>query len=221
MDLVRGLCSLGYPLCHRFKYAAICDGQQNTGDKAGTDTLVNFVVPDCFDLRQHGKPDAEPLHAGNDTAGLPPESRVVFFAPRAEPWTPANWFLWHYEMRYLATRQCEEPVRVRLLFDVSDSRFNARGRRWLPSLVPPLEFRGTPAGTPWPPEPKLYWKIRRVRPMPRGRVVCMPGNRRDIRELIVMPAERPPAAAVTRSRGWRRWLLRHTGGRGSVASAYS
>src|SRR6266542_2309950 len=56
---------------------------QNTGDRAGNDTLVNFVAPDCFDLRQDNKPEAEPAGAGNDTAGLPPEYRVVFFASHA------------------------------------------------------------------------------------------------------------------------------------------
>jgi hypothetical protein len=43
---------------------------QNTGDMAaGGDTLINFVVPDCFELRQRRKPEEEPLVAGNDTAG--------------------------------------------------------------------------------------------------------------------------------------------------------
>jgi hypothetical protein len=63
---------------------------QNTGDKAGRDTLINFVVPDCFDQRQTAAPEVEPLRVGNETAGFPPDNRVVFFAPRAEPWTPVN-----------------------------------------------------------------------------------------------------------------------------------
>ena len=55
---------------------------QNTGDKAGGDTLVNFVAPACFDLRQLGRPDAEHLTATNDTAGLPPDySRLRRSAP--------------------------------------------------------------------------------------------------------------------------------------------
>jgi hypothetical protein len=29
---------------------------QNTGDQAGGDTLVNFVAPDCFDLRRRFAP---------------------------------------------------------------------------------------------------------------------------------------------------------------------
>jgi hypothetical protein len=42
---------------------------QNTGDKAGGDTLINFAAPDCFDLCQLGKPEAEHLTAISDTAG--------------------------------------------------------------------------------------------------------------------------------------------------------
>jgi hypothetical protein len=168
---------------------------QNTGDKAGGDTLVNFVAPDCFDLRQHGRPEAKHLTATHDTAGLPPEYRVVFAAPRPEPWTPGNWYLWQYRLQYSTAEQCERPLRIRLLFDVSDSRFNSRGRRWLPSILPPLELRGASAGTPWPPVSTMprwrmaVWRIRWVRAEPRGEVVCSPGDRKDIRDLIVMPAD--------------------------------
>jgi hypothetical protein len=162
---------------------------QNTGDKAGGDTLVNFVVPDCFDLRDQSRPEAKHLTATNDTAGLPPEYRVIFAAPRPEPWTPGNWYLWKYRLQYSPAEPCDRPVWVRLLFDVSDSRFNSRGRRWLPSLLPPLDLRGASAGMPWPPRP-MRRRWRRVRAAPRGRVVCAPGNRRDVRDLVVMPAEK-------------------------------
>jgi hypothetical protein len=126
---------------------------QNTGDKAGSDTLINFVVPDCFELRQRRKPEEEPLVAANDTAGLPPDNRVLFFAPRPDPWIPVNWFVCQYRLRYIAADQLEEPLRVRLLFDISDSRFNSRGRRWLPSIVPTLELQGPPVASPWPAAP--------------------------------------------------------------------
>jgi hypothetical protein len=179
---------------------------QNTGDKAGRDTLINFVVPDCFDLRQPVAPEAKPLHAVNEAAGLPPDYRVVFFAPRPGLWTPANWHLLQYELRYLAD-QCDRPFQVRLLSRVLDSRFNSRGRRLLPSIVPPLENQDAPVGTPWPPGPAKRRRVRRARAEPRGRVACLPGERSDVRDLIVMPAERAPAATVTRSRGWRGWRL--------------
>ncbi len=168
---------------------------QNTGDKAGGDTLINFVAPDCFDLRQLGKPETEHLTATNDTAGLPPDHRVVFAAPRPEPWTPGNWYLWQYRLQYSTANQCDRPFMVRLLFDVSDSRFNSHGRRWLPGLLRPLEPQGASAGTPWPPVPtrRRWWKaagrIRWVRAEPHGRVVCSPGNRRDVRDLTMMPSQ--------------------------------
>jgi hypothetical protein len=136
---------------------------QNTGDKAGRDTLINFVAPDCFELRQRGRPEVEPLHAGNDTAGLPPDHRVVFIAPRAEPWTPVNWYLTQHRLQYLEPDQCDRPLPIRLLFDVSDSRFNSRGWRWLPSIVPTLEFQGAPVGTPWPPTPSRRRTVRWAR----------------------------------------------------------
>src|SRR5512132_80913 len=160
---------------------------QNTGDLAGGDTLINLVVPDCFELRQRRKPEEEPLVAGNDTAGLPPDNRVAFFVHRPDTWTPVNWQLCQYRLRYLAADQLDRPLRVRLLFDVSDSRFNSRGRRWLPSTLPPLEFQGAPVGAPWPPRPSRRRTMRWARAEPRGWVACLPGNRRDVRDLIVLP----------------------------------
>jgi hypothetical protein len=179
---------------------------QNTGDKAARDALINFVAPDCFDVRQCDVPGVEPRHAGNDTVGLPPDNRVVFFAVRAEPWTPGNWYMRHYRLQYVAD-QPDQPSRLRLLFAVSDSRFNSRGRRWLPSIVPSLESRGAPLGAPWPPVPAKRRTLRWTRAEPRGQVACLPGERSDVRDLIVMPAEAAPAAAVTGSRGWRGWRL--------------
>jgi hypothetical protein len=144
---------------------------QNTGDKAGRDTLINFVAPDCFELRQRGRPEAEPLPGVNDTAGLPPANRVVFFAPRAEPWTPVNWYL-------------------------------------------------------WPPLPSRRRTVRRARAEPRGQVACLPGSRRDVRDVMVMPVEgsrqayeRPEQSAGhgRSAPGWwaARWYRRV---RGRVAS---
>jgi hypothetical protein len=179
---------------------------QNTGDKAGRDTLVNFVASDCFDLHQCEAPEDEPRRAGNATAGLPSDNRAVFFAVRAEPWTPVNWHMRHYRLQYVAD-QPDQPLRLRLLFTVSDSRFNSRGWRWLPSIVQPLESEGAPVGTPWPPPPAKGRTVRWARAEPRGRVACLPGERSDVRDLILIPAERAPAAAVTHSRSWPGWRL--------------
>jgi hypothetical protein len=183
---------------------------QNTGDKAGGDTLINFVVPDCFDLHQVEAPEVEPVRAGNETAGLPPDNRVVFLIPRATLWTPANWHLSHYRLQCVAG-QGDRPLPVRLLFAVADSRFNSRGWRWLPSVVPPSGSEVAPVGTPWPPVPAKRRTARWLRAEPRGRVACWRGERSDVRDLIVLPAEGPHAATPTRAEGWRerfhpRWL---------------
>jgi len=69
---------------------------QNTGDKAGGDTLVNFVAPDCFDLSQPSKSEARHLTATHNTAGLPPEYRVVFTDNRPEPWTRLSRVPWNF-----------------------------------------------------------------------------------------------------------------------------
>jgi hypothetical protein len=175
----------------------------NTGDKAGSDTLINFVVPHGFDLRDLSRPEAKHLTSTNKTAGLPPQYRVVFAASRPEPWTPGNWYMWQYRLQYSAAQPSDQPLRIRLLFDVSDSRFNSHGRRWLPSLLPPQESQDASAGMPWPPVPAMPWwrmalrRIRYVQPEPHGRVVCSPGDRKDIRDLIVMPADRGHASAAT------------------------
>jgi hypothetical protein len=174
---------------------------QNTGDKASTDTLINFVVPDCFELCQSASQE-EPARSANETAGLPPDFRVVFFAPRPGLWAPANFHLLHYRLRY-AGPQRDEPLKVRLLFRVSDGRFNGSGRRLLPSIVPILENVDAAVGTPWPPEPARRRRIRRARAEPHGRVVCLPGERSDVRDVIVLPDEEgpePPVASSTTSR---------------------
>src|SRR5690348_3507939 len=45
---------------------------QNVGDIAGDDGLINFVVPDCFELILPSNPDSKPAVSTNETAGIPP-----------------------------------------------------------------------------------------------------------------------------------------------------
>jgi hypothetical protein len=121
----------------------------NVGDRASQAALTNFAVPDCFDLRRYSDLEANPPYSGNPTAGLPPDFRVAYFAPGLEPWTPGNSFLYVYRLIYPTSRNRDQPLRARLLFDITDSRFNRGGRRWLPSLVPPLELGHAHAGESW------------------------------------------------------------------------
>jgi hypothetical protein len=177
----------------------------NVGDRASEAALTNFAVPDCFDLRRYSDLEAKPAFSGNPTAGLPPEYRVAYFALGLEPWTPGNSFLYVYRLIHPTSHNRDQPLPARLLFDITDSRFNRGGRRCLPSLVPPLELGHAHAGESWPPQsrrPRLQW----VHAEPRGRVACSQGNRRDVRDIIVLPTPQalaPPAKS-------RRRLLDHS-----------
>jgi hypothetical protein len=168
---------------------------QNVGDRPGEDGLINFVVPDCLRLVSVNNPDRKVIVSTNPTAGLPPEHRVHFFAPTTGPWSPGDWVSLHYSLEHVDPDQLRKPLRIRLLFSVSDTRFNESGRRWLPSLVRHFDIESAPAGRPWPPgsETSAWRRFRRyirwVRPMPRGRVYCTRGERSDTRDIIFMPVQ--------------------------------
>jgi hypothetical protein len=162
----------------------------NVGDRASEAALANFVVPDCFELRNSYDLEAKPLLSGNLTAGLPPEHRVAFFAPKPDRWTPGNWVMFTYRLAYPTSGNPDQPLRTRLLFGISEGRFNRSGRRFIPSLLPPSDLGDAPAGEPWPPRsPGRLW-FRWVQAAPRGRVACARGSRSDVRDLIVVPAAR-------------------------------
>jgi hypothetical protein len=169
----------------------------NVGDRASEAALTNFIVPACFDLRRYTDLEAKAIFSGNPTAGLPPDYRVAYFALGLEPWTPGNSFLYPYRLTYSTSSNQDQPLRTRLLFDIADSRFNRSGRRWLPSLLPPLELSHAHAGEPWPPRSR-WLQPQRVRAQPPGRVACTRGNRRDVRDLIVLSA--PQALAPQKDR---------------------
>lgn len=175
----------------------------NVGDRASEGALANFVVPDCFELRNSYNPEAKPLLSGNLTAGLPPEHRVAFFAPRPDPWAPGTWFMLTCQLTYSTSSNPDQPLRTRLQFEISDNRFNRSGRRWLPNLLPPSEQGDAQAGEPWPPpgsrRPRLAW----VHAAPRGRVACSRGTRRDVRDLTVLSM--PVDARPRTSRRAPRW----------------
>jgi hypothetical protein len=178
----------------------------NVGDRASEAALTNFVVPDCLDLRSNHDLEAKPAFSGNPTAGLPPAHRVAYIPARLEPWTPGNSYMFSYQVNCSTRHNQDQPVRIRLLFDIADTRFNRSGRRWLPSLLPPIELGQAQAGEPWPPRSSRR-RVRWVRAAPRGRVACARGSRRDVRDLIVRPAVEPSASQAKH----RNWLLDHPG----------
>jgi hypothetical protein len=176
---------------------------KNVGDRAGQSLLVNFVVPDCYDLRKYGEPEITARVSANGTAGLPPHHRVRFMAPGDQSWTPGNWLMYHYLLKYSTLGGGDGSILTRMLFEVSESRFNGSGRRLLPSVSRSLtqELEYAPAGTPWPPVTRsrgcrrAIEQVRWIRAEPHGRVACWRGQRSDVRDIRVIPCDR--AAGVT------------------------
>jgi hypothetical protein len=167
---------------------------QNVGDRPADDGLMNFVVPNCFELCIRNESPTRAIAAIHITAGLPPEHRILYRDQQMGSWAPGIWTARQYLVKYTATDAATEPLRVRLLFTVAADRFNAAGFRWLPSIVRPIEPVFASAGTQWPPRADgRIWvrlfkgRIRWIRVMPRGRIACSPGNREDVRDLIVLP----------------------------------
>jgi len=166
---------------------------QNVGDRPGEDGLINFVVPDCLRLVSVNNPDRKVIVATNLTAGLAPEHRVHFFAPTTGAWSPGDWVSLHHSLELVDPEALEDPLRIRLLFCVSDTRFNESGKRWLPSFIRHFDVGNAPAGTPWPPRTEASaWRafvgqVRWVHSMPHGRVYRTRGERQDTRDIVFMP----------------------------------
>jgi hypothetical protein len=172
---------------------------QNVGDLPGEATLLNFVVPDIVELVSRASPALKPTVSNNATAGLPPSYRVTYFAPGATPWAPANWFSTRYELAIPPITSLGEPLCLRLLFAVSDQRFNRTGKRWVPSVVQAIEPVAAHAGQRWPPVAPVRFGswfscIRRVRVEPSKHVLCTRGERQDVRDIRIA---QPPSQQTT------------------------
>lgn len=169
----------------------------NSGDRAGEDMLTNFVVPDLFSLAFDDDLTAKPAVARNMTAGLPPQFLTKYFGPAPTMWTPGNWWYSNYRLKVSADLELTDPRDARLLFALSDPRFNRTGRRWLPSMVGELEIPTATAGQPWPPVRRRsgLWKgIRWITAQPASHVLCSVGERQDTRDLRVTISLQKPAA---------------------------
>jgi hypothetical protein len=159
---------------------------RNIGDAIAESVLTNFVAATCLTLTDHDARQAVPASAGNLIAGLPPDNSVTYFG-KATTLAGGDWLI----RDYLIERKPNTSAgKARVLFDLSCPRFNARGRRWLPSFVfrpgDEEEFVAA-AGTKWPPAHAMRRWPRCIHAMPRKRVVCMPGGRRDVRDIDLTP----------------------------------
>lgn len=168
----------------------------NVGDKAGSDTLLNFVTPDVVELTDFNNPTARPLRSTNGIVGIPDDYRVCFFPSQAHPWTPGNWISRQY--RLTIAGPSPDTQYVRILLDVGDDAFNDSGTRWRLARPPSQGPDTAPAGTPWPPtqrRPSVLSRAwpRRVTALPRGRVECAQGARRDVRDLRLVPPSQEAA----------------------------
>jgi hypothetical protein len=161
----------------------------NVGDQPASDVLANFVAPSCIALSRVTDPPQRPTASTDEIAGLLPDERVTYFG-----WTgrvaPGDWLSRDYLLKLTPRLEGRRlPIRVRLRFSVSENRFNATGRRWLPALLRPLERDRVStkmrAGTRWPPH-RVRRRFRWVRAAPRKRVLCTAGERTDTRDLMLV-----------------------------------
>ncbi len=158
----------------------------NVGDAATGRAQTNFVVPGCIVLTGLARDPRPARWSHNRVAGLASGFGVHFIAAVFDL-PPADWHLQRFRLGLP-----KEDVSVRLLFELSDGRLNATGRRYLPSRLVGGELPDAAVGTRWPPDdaPSRWWhrgSWSRVRAEPPGRLLCLRGQRADVRDLHVVP----------------------------------
>lgn len=162
---------------------------RNVGDRQGDSTQINLVVPKILGIGMELE-DAtrvEPMDSRNGTAGIPPSFAVKYLNILIPSWTPGNWFSIQFRLWVPDEFKAVADTDARILFAISDLRFNGTGRRWLPSLLSKEQTLASPAGTVWPPRARTVWKRtpQWVHAQPNGRVLCRTGERQDIRDVRV------------------------------------
>jgi hypothetical protein len=164
----------------------------NAGDRAGTNARWNFVVDESIRLEWQGNPDAHRLVSFNDGQAVGPSPQTAFFAG-TEPWPPGDWFVKFFRLTYEPKRPDAAPAAGRLILELADDRLNARGHRWLPTLVVRRDITWPSATSPW----SAYRRARRhvswALAQPRGHVACRAGVRTDARDirLVTTATSRP------------------------------
>ena len=164
--------------------ASVC----NVGDQTGSSTLSNLVAPVAVSLARSPERPESPTAARNGIAGVPPDYEAQFLAAERS-WYIDMWWVQRFVITAWSPTE-GAPDRFRLLMEVTDDRFNGAGRRWLPSI----DWSEGPTPTyleRWPGKRSARPRLRLIRALPKGRVACAPGSRRDVRDLKVL--QPPPA----------------------------
>jgi hypothetical protein len=156
----------------------------NVGDATATAAQSNFVVPESIELTSLTA-DRPARFSHSRTSGQAPGHGVYFVAAKFVL-PPGDWQLQRFQLRIP-----DDPgVDLRLLFLLSEGRFNVTGRRYLPSRLTDGDMPAAPFGTAWPPDGESirWWHRaawRRARAQPEGRLLCRRGVRADVRDLRV------------------------------------
>lgn len=159
---------------------------RNVGDAYLNAALANFVAPRTLALRRAFKPDDEALTSTNPHAGLEADHDRVTFFHRECSIGPGDFWIDDYLLA--VPKELSEDAEVRLLFSVSHPRFNATGRRWFPSFVAPYlrtAELARKADAPWPGDREDRRRPTFIRPDPKDRLRCSPGERTDVRNPII------------------------------------
>lgn len=157
----------------------------NVGDATTARAQTNFVVPGSIMLTSLARDPRPARWSHNRVAGQAP-GYGVYFVAAAFDLPPADWYLQRFRLRLP-----DNDADVRLLFELSDGRLNATGRRYVPSRSVGGELPDAPFGTPWPtPDAPSHWWRRgswhQVSAEPPGRLLCRRGQRADVRDLRVV-----------------------------------
>jgi hypothetical protein len=164
----------------------------NVGRASGPPTMINLVVPDFVQITRLHRDGSrkKQLESENAIAGVATRGNKVNFLDDSISMAPDMY--WLYPFLLTVTQQPESEGPFTILAELSNDRFNARGRRRLPSHFG-YKLPGWEPGTQWPGtrlslKARLrFWdRWRRVVAHPQGRIRCESGTRSDIRQFEVI-----------------------------------
>jgi hypothetical protein len=163
----------------------------NVGRASGPVTMVNLCVPDFVKIerkRLDGSRQSA-LESGNAIAGVPERDHKVNFLADERSFPPGTCWLYRFMVTVTEDPGVAGPFNV--LAELSNDRFTASGRQFLPSYF----GRKLPAWQPglmWPGDEadsagrfRFWERWRRTSALPTKRLRCEAGGRLDIRQFTV------------------------------------